>query len=221
VLRAGEEPVRVHLICHFKTVDSQRTAGEVAIQCNPEYLSVMESRSVAKPRHKLWATRHPVKQIDVHGLSLANGSVVRNGSRAAELPSPTIGRYLPGRVCFGMARTRQTFRNDKTGPIYVSVEPWPQCFELQPGDKLTLIYDASDEGDALEVSFAKTAISSCGRTASWTTSKSYSTAARQWAVAGRTELPDNLGIRADHGTIAKLGRSHTRGVFACHVRLGK
>lgn len=53
----------------------------------------------------------------------------------------------------GVAKTRQTFRNDKDSPIYVSVEPWPECFELEKGDTLTLVYDAVEAGDALEVSF--------------------------------------------------------------------
>ena len=52
-----------------------------------------------------------------------------------------------------MASTQQTFRNDKDGPIYVSVEPWPECFELEPGDKLTLIWDAPTSGDAIRVDF--------------------------------------------------------------------
>ena len=42
-----------------------------------------------------------------------------------------------------MARTQQTFTNAQDGPIYVFVEPWPECFELEPGDKLTLIFDAA------------------------------------------------------------------------------
>jgi hypothetical protein len=52
-----------------------------------------------------------------------------------------------------MARTQQTFVNNKDGPIYVSVEPWPECFELESGDKLTLIFDAIEDGDAIEVAF--------------------------------------------------------------------
>lgn len=52
-----------------------------------------------------------------------------------------------------MARTQQTFENDKDGPIYVSVEPWPECFELEPGDKLTLIWNAPGIGDASQVNF--------------------------------------------------------------------
>ncbi len=52
-----------------------------------------------------------------------------------------------------MPRTQQTFENKKAGPIYVSIEPWPECFELEPGDRLTLAYDAVESGDALEVQF--------------------------------------------------------------------
>ncbi len=52
-----------------------------------------------------------------------------------------------------MARTQQTFVNRKDGPIYVSVEPWPRCFELEPGDRLTLIWDAPATGDAMEADF--------------------------------------------------------------------
>ena len=52
-----------------------------------------------------------------------------------------------------MPRTQQTFENDKEGPIYVSVEPWPECFELEPQDKLTLIWTAPESGDALQVNF--------------------------------------------------------------------
>jgi hypothetical protein len=52
-----------------------------------------------------------------------------------------------------VARTQQTFENPKDRPIYVSVEPWPQCFELEPGDKLTLIWDAVEAGDAVQVNF--------------------------------------------------------------------
>ena len=52
-----------------------------------------------------------------------------------------------------MARTQQTFENDKDGPVYISVEPWPECFELEPGDKLTLVWDAPDTGDAVKIDF--------------------------------------------------------------------
>lgn len=52
-----------------------------------------------------------------------------------------------------MARTQQTFTNSQDCPIYVSVEPWPECFELEPGDKLTLIWDASNKGDTIQVDF--------------------------------------------------------------------
>ena len=50
-----------------------------------------------------------------------------------------------------MARTQQTFDNDKDSPIYISVEIWPECFELEPGEKLTLIWDAADHRDAVQV----------------------------------------------------------------------
>jgi hypothetical protein len=52
-----------------------------------------------------------------------------------------------------MARTQQTFKNGNDSPIYVSVEPWPECFELEPGEKLTLIWDAPSSGDAIVVGF--------------------------------------------------------------------
>lgn len=52
-----------------------------------------------------------------------------------------------------MNRTQQTFGNKKDAPIYISIEPWPDCFELEPGDRLTLIYDAAETGDALSVDF--------------------------------------------------------------------
>ena len=50
-----------------------------------------------------------------------------------------------------MARTRQAFRNRQDRPIYISVEPWPKGFELEPGDELTLIYDAVETGDAVAI----------------------------------------------------------------------
>lgn len=52
-----------------------------------------------------------------------------------------------------MARTQQTFENDRDAPIYISVEPWPECFELEHGDKLTLIWNAAETGDAVQVNF--------------------------------------------------------------------
>lgn len=48
---------------------------------------------------------------------------------------------------------RQTFINEKDEPVYVSIEPWPECFELEPGDKLTLIWEASKTGEAAQVRF--------------------------------------------------------------------
>jgi hypothetical protein len=52
-----------------------------------------------------------------------------------------------------VAKTQQTFENDKDGPIYISVEPWPECFELEPGDRLTLVWNAPATGDASQVNF--------------------------------------------------------------------
>jgi hypothetical protein len=52
-----------------------------------------------------------------------------------------------------MARTRQTFVNDKDGPIYISVEPIPECFELEPGERLTLVYSSRWRGDAVQIHF--------------------------------------------------------------------
>ena len=73
---------------------------------------------------------------------------VRNGS------NPDIGTVTGRRYAFGMARIRQTFQNKADIPIYVSVEPWPECFELEPGDRLTLVGNADEAGDAGQVDFA-------------------------------------------------------------------
>jgi hypothetical protein len=50
-----------------------------------------------------------------------------------------------------MARVQQTFQNDKHEPVYISVGPREECFELEPGDKLTLLFDANDFGDSIRV----------------------------------------------------------------------
>lgn len=52
-----------------------------------------------------------------------------------------------------MAQMQQTFVNKRDGPIYISVEPWPECFELEPGDRLTLIWDARPTGETAQVDF--------------------------------------------------------------------
>lgn len=52
-----------------------------------------------------------------------------------------------------MARTQQTFENRQDIPIYIWIEPWPENFELEPGDKLTLIWDAEESGDTVQVDF--------------------------------------------------------------------
>ncbi len=52
-----------------------------------------------------------------------------------------------------MPQMQQTFVNKKDGPIYISVEPWPECFELEPGDRLTLVWDARSTGEAAQIDF--------------------------------------------------------------------
>ena len=52
-----------------------------------------------------------------------------------------------------MAKVQQSFSNNKDGPIYVSMEPWPECFELEPGEKLTLIGNAPESGGAAQIDF--------------------------------------------------------------------
>ena len=52
-----------------------------------------------------------------------------------------------------MKVSRQTITNDRDVPIYVSIEPTPECYELEPGEKLTLIFQVPEDGDALEVNF--------------------------------------------------------------------
>lgn len=66
---------------------------------------------------------------------------------------PTLAPPADCGYSSGVARTQQTFKNGKDGPIYVFVEPWPECFELEPGDKLTLIWNAVEAGDAVQVNF--------------------------------------------------------------------
>lgn len=65
----------------------------------------------------------------------------------------TLGAYQAAAYTPRMARVQQTFSNNKDSPIYVSVEPWPECFELEPGEKLTLIWDAPEGGDAAQIDF--------------------------------------------------------------------
>lgn len=49
------------------------------------------------------------------------------------------------------ARVTKVFHNSHDRPIYISVEPIPECFELEPEDKLTLVYTPDAMGDVLEV----------------------------------------------------------------------
>jgi hypothetical protein len=52
-----------------------------------------------------------------------------------------------------MPITQQSFLNEKDSPIYVSVEPWPECFELEPGEKLTLIWEGFEGEETVQVDF--------------------------------------------------------------------
>ena len=52
-----------------------------------------------------------------------------------------------------MPKAQQTIVNRKDGPIYVSIEVTPECYELEPGDRLTLTYGVPERGDALEIAF--------------------------------------------------------------------
>lgn len=52
-----------------------------------------------------------------------------------------------------MSRARQTFVNRTARPIYISVEVNPECYKLEPEDRLTLIYKVPWRGDALQVDF--------------------------------------------------------------------
>jgi len=52
-----------------------------------------------------------------------------------------------------MPKQRQTFVNDQQVPIYISIEPVPDCFELEPGDRLTLIADRPPTGFTPQVNF--------------------------------------------------------------------
>ena len=52
-----------------------------------------------------------------------------------------------------MPKAQQTIVNRKDGPIYVSIKVTPGCYELEPGDRLTLTFDVPEQGDALEIDF--------------------------------------------------------------------
>lgn len=52
-----------------------------------------------------------------------------------------------------MPFAQHSILNEQDGPIYISVEPNPECYELESGDRLTLIYELPKSGDALDVRF--------------------------------------------------------------------
>ena len=45
------------------------------------------------------------------------------------------------------------FVNDQDRAIYITIEPTPDCYELEPGDQLTLIVELPKSGDAFDVRF--------------------------------------------------------------------
>ena len=52
-----------------------------------------------------------------------------------------------------MPFAQQSFVNKQDGPIYISIEPTPDCYELAPGERLTLVYELPGRGDALDIQF--------------------------------------------------------------------
>jgi hypothetical protein len=50
-----------------------------------------------------------------------------------------------------MTSARHTIVNAEDRPIYISIEPAPECYELEPGETLTMIYDLPAEGDAFSI----------------------------------------------------------------------
>jgi hypothetical protein len=52
-----------------------------------------------------------------------------------------------------MPKGQQTFANRTEHPIYISIEITPDCYKLEPDDRLTIIYDVPTGIDALEVHF--------------------------------------------------------------------
>jgi hypothetical protein len=50
-----------------------------------------------------------------------------------------------------MNKARHTLVNDRDNPIYITIEPTPECYELEPGETLTLIYNVQVDGDALSI----------------------------------------------------------------------
>lgn len=50
-----------------------------------------------------------------------------------------------------MVAALQTIANERDRPIYISIEPTPDCYELEPGDVLTLLYDAPPGEEAFSI----------------------------------------------------------------------
>lgn len=64
-----------------------------------------------------------------------------------------LGKLLANSYIHKMPETRHSFVNDKDGPIYISVEIWPECFELEPGEKLTMVWNAPENSEAAQIHF--------------------------------------------------------------------
>ncbi len=52
-------------------------------------------------------------------------------------------------------KQQQSFKNETEKPMYVGVEPWPEYFELEKGDVLTIVHDAPANGDAIQVDYVE------------------------------------------------------------------
>ena len=65
-------------------------------------------------------------------------------------PEPTTARTESDPAAQD-ATVEHRFANRKDHPIYISVEPWPECFELEPGETLTLVFRSPDA--AINVQF--------------------------------------------------------------------
>jgi hypothetical protein len=57
-----------------------------------------------------------------------------------------------------MTKAQQTIVNDKDAPIYITIEPAPECYELEPGESLTLIYDVPQGSEELSMHIIKDGI---------------------------------------------------------------
>ena len=52
-----------------------------------------------------------------------------------------------------MPKVQQTFVNRAEHPVFIYVEVVPDCYKLQPGDRLTIVDDAPEGAALSEISF--------------------------------------------------------------------